>query len=70
MKMEFCVRCDKSLSKNESTALSKEERRYSFILCTRCLSKERHEIYAIIADLTRVEIEAVETYRRANQQVV
>ena len=52
---EFCVRCDKSLSKQESTALTELERRYSFLLCSRCLKKERREIDAIIADLSGIE---------------
>ncbi len=58
---EFCVRCDTSLSQQESAALSELERRYSFILCSRCLSKERREVDAIIADLSGIEKEAAES---------
>ena len=52
---EYCVRCDRSLSKQESAALSEAERRYSFILCQRCLKKERREVDEIVADLSKIE---------------
>lgn len=46
--MEFCVNCDKRLSKKESDALTADERKYHYILCTRCLKQHRNETQAII----------------------
>jgi hypothetical protein len=43
MTTEYCVCCDKRLSRTESEALTDVERKYHFILCRKCLARERAE---------------------------